>query len=83
LIRENRGHSYCRRLMNYLPKKIWELNIRQATVLGIAGAGGAGFKLITCMPFLQYKDLLTILIMISVMVTLVDTVSSRIRDRII
>jgi len=45
----------------------WELNFRQATVLGIVGAGGIGFELITSMRLFQYQDLLTILIVILVL----------------
>lgn len=61
----------------------WELNFRSATVLGIVGAGGIGFELITSMRLFNYQDMTLIMIVILVTVILVDYISSRIRARII
>jgi phosphonate transport system permease protein len=61
----------------------WELNFRSATILGIVGAGGIGFELVTSMRLFQYQDMTTILIVILVLVSIVDYVSSAIRARII
>jgi phosphonate transport system permease protein len=61
----------------------WELNFRSATILGIVGAGGIGFELITSMRLFQYQDMTTILIVILAMVTIVDQLSSVIRSKII
>ncbi|MBP2636851.1 MAG: phosphonate transporter, inner rane subunit [Firmicutes bacterium] len=61
----------------------WELNFRSATILGIVGAGGIGFELITSMRLFMYEDMTTILIVVLVMVTLVDYISSYIRARIL
>ena len=61
----------------------WELNFRSATILGVVGAGGIGFELITSMRLFQYNDMTTILIVILVLVTFVDYVSSLIRAKII
>lgn len=61
----------------------WEMNFRASTVIGIVGAGGLGFELMTSMRLFQYKETATILIVILIVVTLVDYISSTIRKRII
>lgn len=61
----------------------WELNFRSATILGIVGAGGIGFELVTSMRLFQYQDMTTILIVILVLVSIVDCISSAIRAKII
>lgn len=61
----------------------WELNFRSATILGIVGAGGIGFELITSMRLFMYTDTTTILIVIFGMVTMVDYVSFYVRSKIL
>ena len=61
----------------------WELNFRSATILGIVGAGGIGFELITSMRLFQYQDMTTILLVVLAMVTVVDYISAIIRSKII
>ena len=60
----------------------WELNFRSATILGIVGAGGIGFELVTSMRLFMYPDMTTILLVILAMVTAVDSISSYIRAKI-
>lgn len=61
----------------------WEHNIRAATVLGLVGAGGIGFELITSMRLFKYPDTTSILLMILITVTLADTLSARLRKKVI
>jgi len=61
----------------------WELNFRSATILGIVGAGGIGFELITSMRLFKYPDMTAILIIILTMVIAVDSISSYIRSKIL
>jgi phosphonate transport system permease protein len=60
-----------------------ELNFRSATVLGIVGAGGIGFELITSMRLFMYHDTTTILLVILVTVVMVDYLCTKIRSRIL
>lgn len=60
----------------------WESNIRAATVLGLVGAGGIGFKIQIAMRLFQYHDLTTYVILLIVMVTVIDRVSAYLRARI-
>jgi phosphonate transport system permease protein len=61
----------------------WEHNVRAATVLGLVGAGGIGFELVTSMRLFKYSDTASILLVILFTVTVVDYISSRIRARVI
>ena len=58
----------------------WEMNFRSSTVLGIVGAGGIGFELITSIRLFQYKETTMILLGILLVVILVDFVSNSIRN---
>lgn len=61
----------------------WEMNFRASTIVGIVGAGGIGFELMTSMRLFRYQEMTVILILILVIVTVVDTLSSFIRKRVI
>jgi len=57
----------------------FETNLRQATVLGMVGAGGIGFELVGSMKLFQYQDTATCILVIIVMVMAADYVSTRLR----
>jgi phosphonate transport system permease protein len=61
----------------------FEVSIRSATVLGLVGAGGIGFHLISSIRLFQYQDTAVVLIMILAMVVASDRLSSYVRSRII
>ena len=61
----------------------WEVNIREATILGIVGAGGLGMRLhIAISLFLEHK-LLTYILAIYLIVTAVDFLSAYLRRRLL
>jgi phosphonate transport system permease protein len=60
-----------------------ESNIRAATVLGFVGAGGIGFYLQTYLRMIDYPAASTALLVMIAMVVVVDTVSSRVRARLV
>jgi phosphonate transport system permease protein len=60
-----------------------ETNIRAATVLGFVGAGGIGFYLQTYLRMIDYPAASTALLVTVAMVMVVDTVSSRLRARLV
>ena len=60
----------------------WENNIRAASVLGVAGAGGLGQMLYFHLSLLQYPETGTILIAMVALVALVDAASNRLRNRL-
>lgn len=57
----------------------FETNLRQATVLGMVGAGGIGFELVGSMKLFQYQDTATCILVIVVMVMTADYVSTKLR----
>jgi phosphonate transport system permease protein len=57
----------------------FETNLRQATVLGMVGAGGIGFELVGSMKLFQYQDTATCILVIIVLVMAADYVSTRLR----
>ena len=59
----------------------WEYNFRASTVMGMVGAGGIGFELMSSLRIMQYRDVSAILLIIFVMVTLADGFSAYLRKR--
>ena len=57
----------------------FETNLRQATVLGMVGAGGIGFELVGSMKLFQYKDTAMCIVVIIVMVMTADYASNKMR----
>lgn len=57
----------------------FETNLRQATVLGMVGAGGIGFELVGSMKLFQYQDTATCIAVIVAMVMVADYISTRLR----
>lgn len=60
----------------------WENNIRAASVLGVAGAGGLGQMLYFHLSLLQYPETGTILIAMVALVAMVDSMSNILRNRL-
>jgi len=58
----------------------FEANVRAAAVLGIVGAGGIGVSLFQSFRSFQYDKVCAILIVLIVSVSLIDTLSSKIRQ---
>ena len=58
---------------------IWEFNIRDSTILGIIGAGGLGLLITEATSLFQWGRLSTVLIVIVILVSSFDALSSRIR----
>ncbi|MFO1319009.1 MAG: phosphonate ABC transporter, permease protein PhnE [Burkholderiales bacterium] len=61
----------------------FEVNLRAATILGMIGAGGIGFELVSSMKLFQYQDTATCVLVILAMVMSADYVSTRLRARIL
>lgn len=61
----------------------FEANVRAASVLGIVGAGGIGVSLYQSFRAFKYGKVSAILIILIVAVALIDTVSAKIRQRLV
>ena len=61
----------------------FEVSIRSATVLGLVGAGGIGFHLISSIRLFDYQTTAMILIVIIALVILTDYAGAKIRARIL
>jgi phosphonate transport system permease protein len=61
----------------------FEINIRASAVLGVVGAGGIGLELISQLRFRDYSRAGTVLFLTVFAVLVVDTISARVRRRII
>ncbi len=57
----------------------FETNLRVSTVLGMVGAGGIGFELISCMKLFAYEDTAACVIVILVLVLVADLLSSKLQ----
>jgi phosphonate ABC transporter permease subunit PhnE len=61
----------------------WDINVRLSTIIGFVGGGGIGFILFRSANLLQYRQASVMVIAIAIVVTVLDYVSSRVRQRII
>lgn len=59
-----------------------EKAVRSAVVLGLVGAGGIGVELTSAMNLFRYKEALTIILVVLIVVILVEQVSKAVRARI-
>jgi phosphonate transport system permease protein len=60
----------------------FEVGVRSATVLGMVGAGGIGFELVTTIRLFEWRETGVVLLLIFAMVTIIDFASTWIRSRI-
>ncbi len=61
----------------------FEVNLRAATILGMVGAGGIGFELISSLKLFQYQDTATCVLTILAMVMVTDWLSSMLRAKVL
>lgn len=61
----------------------WDINVRLSTIIGFVGGGGIGLILFRSTNLTQYRQAAVMVIAIAIVVTLLDTVSSSVRKRII
>ncbi len=61
----------------------WEHNFRASAVVGMVGAGGIGFELVSSLRLLQYRQVSAILIVVFVVVQLVDGFGNAVRSRLL
>jgi phosphonate transport system permease protein len=61
----------------------FEVGVRSATVLGMIGAGGIGFELVTAIRLYDFRQTSAILLVILALVTLIDRASALLRRSIV
>ena len=61
----------------------WEYNNRASTVLGLVGAGGIGLALTHAMSDFRYREAVTCLVLIVLILVVIDRISAYLRSRII
>ena len=59
----------------------WEYNFRASTVMGMVGAGGIGFELMSSLRLMQYQEVSAILLVILATVTVVDGIGIYLRKK--
>ena len=61
----------------------FEINVREAAIMGLVGAGGIGQDLVEAIEKFYYSDVSAILILIIVTVSAIDLVSEHLRHRLV
>ena len=61
----------------------WDINVRMATIIGLAGGGGIGLVLNGYFGLLQYHKAGTIVAIIVIVVALMDFASAKIREQML
>jgi phosphonate transport system permease protein len=61
----------------------FEINVRSTAVMGFVGAGGIGQDLIEAIRKFYYSDVSAILLLIVITVSVIDTLTSYVRHRLI
>ncbi len=60
-----------------------EHNVREATTVGIVGAGGIGLEIVTAFHLFAYREALALLIVLLILVTAFDQMGSLLRARLL
>ena len=60
-----------------------EVNLRTSTILGMVGAGGIGFELVSSLKLFQYQDTAVCVLVILALVMATDFFSTKLRSRIL
>lgn len=61
----------------------WDINVRMSTIIGFAGGGGIGFLLQQNINLLNYRAASVQMLAITVVVALMDYISSSMRERVV
>lgn len=61
----------------------FDVSIRSATVLGLVGAGGLGFSLITTMKMFKYHDTAACILIIILLIWAADWISSHLQKKVL
>ncbi|HSR48261.1 MAG TPA: ABC transporter permease subunit [Anaerolineales bacterium] len=61
----------------------WDINVRFSTVIGFAGGGGIGFLLIQNINLLNYRAAAAQMLAIAIVVTILDYLSSYLREKFV
>jgi phosphonate transport system permease protein len=61
----------------------FEINVRGASIMGFVGAGGIGQDLIEAIRKFYYSDVSAILVLIIITVSVIDSLTSQLRHRLI
>ncbi len=61
----------------------WDINVRMSTIIGFAGGGGIGFLLQQNLNLLKYRQASVQMIAIAIVVSTLDLISAKIRERIV
>ncbi|GAB4531138.1 MAG: hypothetical protein Kow0063_10060 [Anaerolineae bacterium] len=61
----------------------WDINVRMSTIIGFGGGGGIGFLVQQNLNLLKYRDASVQMIAIAIVVSSLDYISARVRERII
>ncbi len=61
----------------------FESNVRSAAVLGIVGAGGIGVSLYQNFRAFEYQEVCAIMIILIITVSVIDTISAKLRQRLV
>jgi phosphonate transport system permease protein len=86
----SRGQSFCFGVLpQILPRVVdltlyrWEHNLRASAVMGLVGAGGIGFELISALRLFEYREGLALLILTFFLVTVIDFAGGMLRTRFV
>jgi phosphonate transport system permease protein len=86
----SRAQSFCFGILpQILPRVVdltlyrWEHNLRASTVMGLVGAGGIGFELISALRLFEYREGLALLILTFLLVTVIDLAGGALRRRFV
>ena len=60
----------------------WDINVRMATVVGVVGGGGIGFRLYQYLRSWAFPEATVLTILIVVMVWAIDWLSARLREKL-